>query len=342
MKPPFLYWLSILFLISAAVHGVVFLLGDRAWGGPVSWRKPLLFSFSFAAISASVAWVLAFLPNRPGLGWSLTLLFTGSSVGETVLIAMQAWRGTASHFNDRTPFDAAVFAAMGLLIVGVAVTIVVLALWSFVSLRAPSSLAWAIRLGLASVVAGQAIGGVILAEGLGQRETGPVSSPVTFGEAGVMNYPHALAIHALQVLPVLGWVLLFSRWGERRRMGLVLSAAAGYAAVIGASVAQAAGGRGPFDLSIRTGPVLAVGALAVVGAYLVGIAGLTGGRSAVSQGAFERRSLGRPVEPRQKGGSKLSTSRSAHVLMGPSLAHGPMPRGPWSGGARGRPDDRRP
>ena len=40
-----LYWLAVVFLVSAAVHGAAFLLGDLPWDGPVSWRKPLLFSF---------------------------------------------------------------------------------------------------------------------------------------------------------------------------------------------------------------------------------------------------------------------------------------------------------
>jgi hypothetical protein len=280
----FLYWLAVAFLISAAVHGLMFLLGDRAWAGPISWRKPLLFSFSFAAVSASVAWVMTFLPKRPVLGWTLAVVFAGASVGETALIGMQAWRGTVSHFNDRTPFDAAVFVAMGYLIVGVAAVIVVLAIWSFVSLRAPTSLAWAIRLGLVLVIAGQAIGGIILGEGLGQQEVGPVSSPIQFGEAGVMNVPHALAIHAMQVLPVLGWLLLFSRWDERRRTLLVLCAAAGYSTIIAASVAQAASGRAPFDLGGWTGPLMMGGAALVAAAYLVGLAGLTGARAHVRPG----------------------------------------------------------
>jgi hypothetical protein len=292
----FLYWLAVGFLLSAAVHGVAFLLGGRAWDGPTSWRKPMLFSFSFAAVSASVAWVMTFLPKRAKLGWTLTLVFAGASVGETALIAMQAWRATASHFNDRTPFDAAVFAAMGFLIVGVAAVIVVLAIWSFASLRAPTSLAWAIRLGLILVIAGQAIGGIILGEGLRQQEAGPVSSPVQFGETGVMNVPHALAIHALQVLPVLGWLLLFSRWDERRRTALVLCAAAGYATIIAASVALAASGRSPLDVAGGTGPMMVAGVLLVAAAYLVGIAGLTKTRSSAELAGEGRV----PEQPRRR------------------------------------------
>jgi hypothetical protein len=107
---------------------------------------------------------------------------------------------------------------------------------TFASLRAPTSLGSSIRLGLVLLVSGLAVGGIILGEGFRQLEAGPVSSPVEFGNAGVMNLPHALAIHGLQVLPVLGWVLLFTRWDESRRKVLVLWAAAGSAAIIGASL----------------------------------------------------------------------------------------------------------
>jgi hypothetical protein len=275
----FLYWLALVFLASAAVHGAAFLLGDLPWDGPVSWRKPLLFSFSFAAASASIAWVMTYLAPRRVLGWSLAVVFAIASVGETALIAIQVWRGTASHFNDQTSFDGAVFGAMGFLIVGVAVVIVVLMVWTFVGLRAPTSLAWAIRAGLVLVVAGQAIGGIVLGEGLRQQELGPVDSPVPFGEAGSMNVPHALALHGLQVVPVLGWILLFSRWDERRRTLLVLWAAAGYAAVIGASVAHAAAGRPPFQPSGGTGVIMVAGALVVAAAYVTAILGLRGVRS---------------------------------------------------------------
>jgi hypothetical protein len=271
----FLYWLAVAFLAGAAVHGAVFLLGDRAWEGPLSWRKPMLFSFSFAAASATIAWIMTFLPRRPEAGLPLAIMFAIASVGETALIAMQAWRREASHFNDRTPFDEGVFIAMGFLIAGVAAVLVILAIWSFVSLRAPTSLAWSIKLGLGLLVAGLAIGGIILREGQAQADLGPPDSPVRFGEAGVMNVPHALAIHALQVLPVLGWILLFTRWGEPGRIGLVLAAAAGYAAIIVAAIAQAAQGRAPLDPSVATGVLTLAGAVVVAFAYLVALVGLS-------------------------------------------------------------------
>ena len=88
----FLYRLSALFLFSAALHAAVFILDDRPWEGPLSWRKPLSFSVSFALVCASLAWVMNFLPRRQRAGWLLLGSFGFASFGETALISLQAWR----------------------------------------------------------------------------------------------------------------------------------------------------------------------------------------------------------------------------------------------------------
>jgi len=119
-------------------------------------------------------------------------------------------------------------------------------------LQAPPSIRWAIRAGLVLVVAGLAMGGVMVAEGVTQdldnEEPGQVSSPIVFGEAGLVLVPHLLALHGLLVLSTLAWLLSFTGWPERRRTGTVQLAAAGYVAMVAVSLAQALAGRAPFDL----------------------------------------------------------------------------------------------
>jgi hypothetical protein len=270
----FLYWVSVLFGLSAVVHGIVFLADDRPWSGPVSWRKPLLFSLSFALVGASLAWVMTFLPRREIAGRLLLGSFGIASIAETALISMQAWRGVGSHFNFATGFDAAVFSAMGLMIAVVVVDVVVITVWSFFSLEAPESFALAIRAGLVLMVVGQGIGGLLVREGLRQEEIGPVSSPLVFGQDGILNVSHAAALHALQLLPLLAWLLSFSDRSERTRTRIVAVAASGYAGVVLLSALQALGGRAAFDLSIVASLVLIASAAALVVTSAVAIAGL--------------------------------------------------------------------
>ena len=81
-----------------------------------------------------------------------------------------------------------------------------------------------------------------------------------------MKVPHAVAMHAIQVLPALAWLLGFAALGERRRVGLVWAATAGYGALVTVSVGQTAAGRAPFDLG------LAAVALSLAGATLLAAA----------------------------------------------------------------------
>ena len=270
----FLYWLSALFLVGAALHAAVFILDDRPWEGPLSWRKPLLFSLSFALVCASLAWVMTFLPRRQRAGWLLLGSFGLASFGETALISLQAWRGTASHFNSATAFDEAVFAAMGMLIAVVVIDIVVVTLWSLKSLDAPPSFGLAIKAGLLLMVVGQGLGGLLIREGLRQEEIGPVTSPLIFGQDGILNLSHAAALHALQLLPVLAWLLSFSGRTENQRTTIVGVAASGYAGLVLLSALQALGGHAPFDLSGLGAVVLLLSVTAILAASAIALAGV--------------------------------------------------------------------
>ncbi len=275
----FLYRLSALLLVSAALHAAVFILDDRPWEGPLSWRKPLLFSVSFALVCASLAWVMTFLPRRQRAGWLLLGSFGFASFGETALISLQAWRGTASHFNSATAFDEVVFAAMGMLIVVVVADIVIITLWSLKSLDAAASFALAIKAGLVLMVVEQGLGGLLIREGTRQEELGPVTSPVVFGQDGILNLSHAAALHALQLLPLLAWLLSFSERSESERTKIVGIAACGYAGLVLLTALQALGGRAPFDLSGVGAVALLASATAILGASVVALVGVRPGLS---------------------------------------------------------------
>ena len=179
------------------------------------------------------------------------------------MIDMQQWRGVPSHFNSSTSFDAAVFATMGALIVFAGVVITVVALWTFLSLQAPRSLTWAIRAGMVLLVVAQFFGYLIIANGGN-----------TFGAAGAMKVPHALTMHAPQVLPLLGWLLLFTNWSESRRTQAVIVAAAGYTGLAAVSAFQTFSGVAPFDLSLVAALVFGISAVGLILAYVAALIGL--------------------------------------------------------------------
>lgn len=234
----FLYVAGALLLASALFHTGVLLLTHGTLEGDVSWRKPILFGESFGLTAWSISWFMTFMPRRPVLGWLFSGALGLANLGEVFLVTMQQWRGVPSHFNNATSFDEGVFVLMGLLIQFTGVVSIGVTLLSFFSLRAPASVAWAIRCGALLLVAGQLFGIPMIARGTH-----------TFGAAGNLKIPHALALHAAQILPLVAWVLLFSRRSEEQRTRIVVVAALGYTGLVAVASFQAFRGLAPLDLS---------------------------------------------------------------------------------------------
>jgi hypothetical protein len=229
-------------------HAGVYVVLDGGWDGPVSWRKPIEFGVSGGITLLSLAAVMARLPRTSWLVWPCAVglsLF----VPETLLIDLQRWRGVPSHFNDKTPFDAAVFSGMGILVAVVSLAIMAMTIWTFVSLRGPTSTNVAIRTGMVFLSIGQLLGFAILTNGLGVDD---LSRASIFGAAGEMKLPHAVALHGLQVIGVLALILERTPLSEARRLQIVVLAIAGYTDALGVATIQTFGGHAPLDLAPLT------------------------------------------------------------------------------------------
>ena len=190
-------------------------------------------------------------------------LFSFASVVEVVLVSMQTWRGVASHFNEDTAFDSAVFSAMGMLVTIIAVLTVIIVVRSFRSLDAPSSLALAIRLGLVLMLVSQAVGVQMIVEGGN-----------TFGAEGALKVPHAFTLHVAQVLPALAILLLIADSTEQRRSRIVSMAAVGCALVIASTGVLAYAGRAPLDLDLTSTLLAAVGLVLLLVSAVLALRGL--------------------------------------------------------------------
>lgn len=198
-----LFWSGLLFLASALFHAGVWLAeGLPSLAGPVSWRKPMTFGISTGLLFLSLAWVVGLLPQTRRLMRQVRV-FTALLIAEVTLIDLQQWRGVASHFNTSTPLDGAIFTAMGMLITAAAVLILI---WTIALFRhelpTTPAYAFAARAGMVMLNAGNFIGMVIAAS-----------------EATALKPLHGAALHVIQALPVIVWLLARVEYSRAWRDG---------------------------------------------------------------------------------------------------------------------------
>ena len=273
------------------LFAVLMLVDARVIEGAPAWLKPLKFAISTAIYSATLAWALRFLPDWPRLARRAAAVTAWVFVVEVALVALQAARGTTSHFNTSSVVDGAIFSVMGAAIAAqtVAAIAVTVALWR--QTFADRAMGWALRLGMTLAVAGASVGGMMTqptATQLAQaRETKqmPRSGAHTVGAPdggaglpgtgwslahGDLRVPHFLGLHAMQVLPLVAW-LVARRRGRRdsARVGVVVGASASYAALFVLLLAQAMMGQSLIAPSGAVGSAFAAWALGTVVLMLV-------------------------------------------------------------------------
>jgi len=249
-----------LLMIATLVASLVGLwLDPRTIGGAPAWLKPAKFGASIAIYSLTLAWLFRYLGS-----WRKTRrIVSGTTAGvlvmEVAIIALQAWRGTTSHFNVGTPLDGALFSIMGAgIILQTAVSIAVaVALWR--ERFADPALGWALRLGMTLTIIGASTGGLMvrptdaqLAEaraGRGMPVAGAHTVGAPDGGAGLpgtgwsighgdLRIPHFVGLHAVQALGL--FTLVF---GSPRRVRLVIAAASSYTALFALLLWQALRGQ---------------------------------------------------------------------------------------------------
>jgi hypothetical protein len=213
----------------------------------------------------TLAWVFTYLSEWPRLGKLVGRGTAAIFIVEVAIIALQAWRGTTSHFNFTTPLDGTLFTLMGsaivvqtLLSVGVAV-----ALWR--QQCQDRALGWALRLGMVITIAGASTGGLMtrptdvqLEQMRATRQASPIIGAHTVGapdggpglpgtgwsvEHGDIRVGHFIGLHALQALPLIAWLLWRRRIEDGRRARLMVVAGGSYAALFFILIWQALRGQ---------------------------------------------------------------------------------------------------
>jgi hypothetical protein len=225
---------------------------SASWSGPTGIRKPAIFGFSIGLTLLSIAWLLRFFPSRPRRQTVLVAGMGAALLLEIAIIALQRFRGVPSHFNMATVLDGTLWSMMGLAIMLFAVLALVLTIWSFGQLHAPSTMRAAIRAGLLLLVVSQISGQLIVLNGTtvvlqdGKFVADEITRAATFGAAGNLKLPHAISLHGLQLLPLLG--LLVTRSNLRHGHRWVWLSSAGFLGVAAVAQLQAYRGRAFTDL----------------------------------------------------------------------------------------------
>ena len=234
-----LYFTGFLLLASAVFHTVVLIVTDGTLRGDVSFRKAISFGEAFGLTAISLAWFLTFVPKQRVIWWILSSIYAIATIVEVFLVTMQVWRGVPSHFNISTPFDAAVFNLMGVSIGLHTPLILGILLCSVFFFKAPTIFRWAITSGMLLLVTSIVFGIVML-----------INNSNTIGLFGQMKVPHALALHAPQVLPILALMLSFTDFSETKRIRFVIVGVLSYSALVGITAVQAFNGHATVDLSL--------------------------------------------------------------------------------------------
>jgi hypothetical protein len=193
------------------------LIDERTLYGISVWVKPLKFQLSVGLYLLTLAWFFGALPDGVRRGRFVGVLVAaavGAGTFEIGYIALQAARGLASHYNVGDPFHGAMYTLMG--VGAVTLTAVSPALAALLLRHRPG--AWSTAFWLSAVlgltltfVLGAGAGAVLSAgdgHWIGGVRSDAGGVPV-FGwsrTGGDLRVAHFLGMHALHVLPVVGYL----------------------------------------------------------------------------------------------------------------------------------------
>ena len=263
--------------LAVAVAGLI--LDPNQITGAPAWMKPAKFAFSIAIYLLTMRWILSFVRGHARLLLVLSVGIVVGLVAEIALVEMQVIRGTTSHYNEATAFDAGVFYAMGGIVTIVLIATIAAGVLALRQRGLDAGLAAGLRWGIAVCVLGM-LAAVTMIFNKGWNDSGGHTVGAVDGGAGMpitgwslehgdLRIGHFVGLHALQLLPLLAWVLLrFTRWDARDRTRLLNIAGVSYVAVVLLLVWQAFRGQSllqPDALTFGTAALLAGLTLAAVG-----------------------------------------------------------------------------
>ena len=283
---------GLLMIALLGVAAVGLMIDPRVVTGAPVWLKPAKFAASIAIYTLTLAWVFTYLAP-----WTRTRRIVSRTtvvvmVLEWAIIALQAWRGTTSHFNMSTALDATLFSVMGGAIILQTFTSVAVAVALWRQHFNDRALGWALRLGMTITIVGALTGGlmtrptslqleqlragqavaVIGGHTVGAVDGGPGLPGTGWSvEHGDLRVAHFIGLHALQALALLALVLGRRRSRDGAPARVVIVAGASYALLYALLVWQALRGESVANPEMTTVVALAAWAAATAGAVWIAL-----------------------------------------------------------------------
>ena len=182
-----------------------------------AWIKPFKFFLSTVIFCWTMAWYLGYLPDSKSIS-IYTWVVIGVLAFELVYISLKAGLGELSHFNVSTPGNATMFSLMGIAISLMTLFTLYIGLLFFIEPlpNLPKAYLWGIRLGIILFVIFAFEGGIMgakLAHTVGAPDGGEGMKLLNWSlKNGDLRISHFIGMHALQVLPLVGFYILSSSW----------------------------------------------------------------------------------------------------------------------------------
>ena len=244
-RDPLLFWIGAVMVLGLIVVTLLSIGDTRVILGLNPWVKPIKFLTSVTIFLWTVAWFMPETQPNKVLRNVVRWTIGPAMLVEITCIILQSARGVSSHFNNDSPFDAAIFSLMGLTIV--LNTIAMVVFLAIVRRDAPPTRAgyiWGIRLGVAIFLLASLQGGLIVgnnAHTVGAADGGPGLPFVNWStQAGDLRIAHFFGMHALQVLPLLGFLLDRAKAPAR---AVVIAVSVLWVAIMGGLLLNALQGR---------------------------------------------------------------------------------------------------
>ena len=226
--------------------------------------KPAKFAASIAIYTFTLAWVFTYLREWPRTRRVVSWVTTVTLLLEIVIIDVQVWRGTTSHFNVGTVLDGVLFSIMGIaiLVQTLAAIAVAAALWR--QRFADRAMGWALRLGMTITIVGAMTGGLMTQPTRAQLDNAragnrmAISGAHTVGapdggpglpgtgwsrEHGDLRVAHFLGLHALQIFALAALYLSRRGWQDVRQVRMVWAIAASHVSLFALLLWQALRGQ---------------------------------------------------------------------------------------------------